>query len=445
MDVSNKHELQNGHVIFTKSHLVRAQHPRYPSGRCAVEHLSNEIADEAGQAADTLILVSGNLTVTASTNPSPLPSIQLHNSTSVFLVPCKSSHEASYSITALALDQSPPISGHLNVAAFLSTGEFLVLSIDHAHPSATTNKLTHLPSRRDDRSLVTHAAYHQSLLVSLSENFTLSIYDLSSGSVRHSQTLSTFSSYPPTSIVLSSTTRELYKLVLAYSVPVYPSHWSVGATELLIGTPHSPETLSSNTSAWISPKAPGRVVSTRTVRAFQVAEGWIDQGKLRLMREQWSRRVLRVADIQTDGRYVVLAAGDSSPFTTGSSTPFTNAPSLHSPTNIQLYRLSLPMVSPSVAAPRPKLNFVRNLEGQNGPVSSIALADGRCVSYGVNGSIFVWDLDQGTGAEVAAPRSPPTPESYSTAVFDRRSVTFDERRIITASGTGSVVVRRFDI
>jgi len=63
------------------------------------------------------------------------------------------------------------------------------------------------------------------------------------------------------------------------------------------------------------------------------------------------------------------------------------------------------------------------------------------VSLGLNGSIWVWDLEGGTGAEVA-----PADDSMmeSTGHPTKGNVSFDERRIVTARA-GKVVVRRFDI
>ena len=104
----------------------------------------------------------------------------------------------------------------------------------------------------------------------------------------------------------------------------------------------------------------------------------------------------------------------------------------------------------------PKLTFVRTLHGQIGPVSALALADGRCVSLGVNGSIWVWDLEAGTGTEVSdgvAESSDEEDEERADAwegVLRRMAsgvrgmVAFDDRRIVTSSVRG-VEVRRFDI
>ena len=76
-------------------------------------------------------------------------------------------------------------------------------------------------------------------------------------------------------------------------------------------------------------------------------------------------------------------------------------------------------------------------------MTALALADGRCVSLGLNGSIWVWDLEGGTGAEVA-----PASDSITANDLNLQSikdaVSFDERQIITAYA-GNFVVRRFDI
>ena len=89
---------------------------------------------------------------------------------------------------------------------------------------------------------------------------------------------------------------------------------------------------------------------------------------------------------------------------------------------------------------------MRSLHGQTGPVSALALADGRCVSLGLNGSIWVWDLEGGTGAEVAAPDSVSIDSGLNLGDdrLVKGTVVFDEKRIITAGASG-VVVRRFDV
>ncbi|KAF9066138.1 hypothetical protein BDP27DRAFT_1384376 [Rhodocollybia butyracea] len=390
------------------------------------------------------VLLVGSLTITATSQASLCPSVHLQSPTGAH-------------ITTLALDQSAPSTAHIRLAVFLSSGEFRMFSINHNLPSLSHAEFAYTPSRRSSRTCpIIKAVYHHPLLITLSESFSLSFYDLSSGSAVLTQTLTSFTTYPPTSLVLSTTPYNTYKLVLAYAIPVFPSHWSIGTTELIIAN-HPSNSELPHSSSFLTPEHnPMTIISTRTARALDVPQGWVDEKKLRLMREQWGRKVSRVADTQTDGKWVVLAPEDpassstsassssSAPSSPGSSSsssssPYTPSSSIYSPTSLQLYRLSLPS-STAVSSSSPKLTFVRNLRGQLGPVSALALSDGRCVSFGVNGSIWVWDLEADMGTEVACP-----------GIFDKlelmdakRSVVFDERRIVTAVNE-HVVERRFDI
>jgi len=156
--------------------------------------------------------------------------------------------------------------------------------------------------------------------------------------------------------------------------------------------------------------------------------------------EQWGRKVGSVAGTQTDGRWVVLApavAGETHPL--GGFTP-ASLP-------LQLYRLSSPPPRAGAGA-APKLTFVRSLLGQLGPVSALALADGRCVSLGVDGKVWVWDLENGWGTEAAslASTSSPSESGDDDAPLTLRStIAFDERRIITADAAGNIVIRDFDV
>jgi hypothetical protein len=340
-------------------------------------------------------------------------------------------------ITTLALDQSPPCTtNQARLASFLSDGEFAVFSLNHTNPSASTRKFTYVPAIRTARTApIIQAVYHHPLLITLSQEFHLSLYDLSQDTIAHTQTLSSFTSFPPTSLVLSAPSSTAYKLVLAYAIPVYPAHWSVGVTELVVSTPGM------------------SVRSIRTTRTIEAPPGgWVDEQHYQAMREQWGRRVARVADTQTDGKWVVLAPGDvPSPCSSGSSTR--RASISASPTSLQLYRLTLPAsagptplstssVFQNVNAPQPKLTFVRTLPGHIGPVSALALADGRCVSLGSNGSIWVWDLEGGRGAEVST-----GDQSEGVRGCDEKgTIVFDERRIVSAvPHADGVQVRRFDI
>ncbi|KAJ3763986.1 hypothetical protein EV360DRAFT_32345 [Lentinula raphanica] len=423
----------------------------WKTGRCAMEDL-RPLAEEPSTSEapkQSHMLLAGPLTITATTESSLSPSIYLQNVVGEEHTLICPTEQTSH-ITALALDQSAPSPGHIRFASFLSSGDFRIFSVNHIHPTSSTSELSYTPSRRSHRVCpIIRAAYHHPLLITLSEAFTLSTYDLSSGSAVLIQTLHSFTSFPPTSLVLSTTATATYKLVLAYAIPVYPAHWSVGATEVIIaGLPRKSE-LPHSSSLLAPGHAALSIISTRTTRALDVPQGWVDEKKLSLMREQWSRKVSRVADTQTDGKFVVLAPEDPGSGTSSSSssdlTKSSHASSFYSPTNLQLYRLSLPS-STTISTSTPRLTFVRTLHGQLGPVAALALSDGRCVSFGVNGSIWVWDLESIAGTEVATAAAH-RDHSFNDALRladATRSVMFDERRIVTAVNE-RVIERRFDI
>jgi len=281
-------------------------------GRCAVEMLESILPSV--HVSQTHILLAGSLTVMASSRETASPEICLRTDAgSNYYLACPPTHsDHPVRITTIALDQSAPTSCHIRVACFMSSGDFAIFSTNHTEPSKSNRYLTYVPTRRNSRvSPIIHAVYHHPLLITLSEVFTLSIYDLSGDTATLTQTLTSFTSYPPTSLVLSTPTSSTYKLVLAYALPVYPAHWSVGVTELIIAGPTSASSLPSSSSYLSAEVEPMTIMSTRTARAIDVPQGWIDERKLRYMREQWSRKVARIADTQTDGKWVILAPEDS--------------------------------------------------------------------------------------------------------------------------------------
>lgn len=453
-------------------------------GRCSVEHsnhrhrLLSQQDSKLTNVYNSYLLLAGPLIITASSRPSYEPVIYISGTTESCSVVYKPRGTTYCNITAMAIDQSPPVFNHFRMVAFLSTGEFTSYQLQQHPVSVSAPLFSFVPSRRGLPLPVMQAVYHHPLLVTLSPDFTISLYNLEFDGVKLIQTLTSFTSFPPVSMILSAPSPGTYKLVLAYAIPVYPQHWTAGATELIISNPRM--VVPSSCHPLPSDSPPSRetssqsdvltVLGTRTARAVDVPFGWIDERKLRVMREQWCRKVTRVADIQTDGKWVILAPGDQisgienhlealQGLTPNPSYPsptsrtkrpddivntFT-APSLHSPTNLQLYRLILPPQN-SISSSLPRLSFVRTLHGQTGPIAALALSDGRCVSLGFNGSIWVWDLEAGTGAQVAAANL----ESVDGLALGpdaepiRGSVSFDERRLIIAQ-CDNVVVRRFDV
>ncbi|KAL5523983.1 hypothetical protein ACEPAG_8156 [Sanghuangporus baumii] len=457
-------------------------------GRCQLERFKDPLYLAPGTSAylsgttHGCALLAGSMMVTTSSLPGVSPHVYLHrHGAAPYILKGKLKEQSATHITALALDQSPPSVGgdKLRVAAFYDTGEFSIFLVDHNQQQHSRLLLTYHPRGKTDRTApIRQAAYHHPLLVTLSHSFKLSLYDLTDGAV-HTQTLTSFSSYPPTSMVLTSGPKG-YRLVLAYSAPVYPSDWSVAITVLTI-SPADPDFMSREDSEEEDSSRPFTVTASKTVRAFDVPIGWLDETALRVMKEQWSRRAARVADVRTDGKWVVLAPADRPLPSSPSSLSSSSRTRLGSTAcALQLYRLHIPTYSSSTNGPR--LTFVRHLYGHIGPVISLALADGRCVSRGADGSLWVWDLERDWGVEVQRPRpaaSPPSAPSVSSSrsssspsssiiVDDLSSesedddkfnidwsenvpmgtplgsVVFDERRIVTSDAYG-VEVRQFDI
>ncbi|KAJ7045649.1 hypothetical protein C8F04DRAFT_1206490 [Mycena alexandri] len=409
----------------------------WKKGRCSTEHIEGILkAPRPGLTPTSTpphVLLAGSVTIVASSEASLCPEVHCLPSGSdapkQTLLCGSPRHRQPFHITALALDQSPPFSGVLHLAVFLSMGEFIL------NPSASSRKFTYVPTRASSRTApIIQGVYHHPLLISLSEAFTLSLYDLSSETISHTQTLTAYTTFPPSSLILSvQPPGNRYKLVLTYAVPIFPVHFSIGVTELIIS--------GSTTSSALAPAGSMSVISTRTARALDVPAGWLDQEKMRSMRDQWGRKLLRIQDTQSDGKWVVLAPGEAplpvqAPSGSTSGSP-TYQLSGDSPASLQLYRLFLPPAN-SVSSPPPKLTFIRYLHHTAGAVSSMALADGRCVTLGKNGGIWVWDLESGTGAEVAPPSRAGEP------TVEKGTVVFDDRRIITARGT-TLLVHRFDI
>lgn len=346
------------------------------------------------------VAFAGGFLIAASPLPSPSPQISLQISNEIacsFSASCIPTHPPC-KITAVALDQSQPSGSNHRLAVFYSTGTFCLFQVSPSNPKDSKEVLSYttlLPRQRGGP--IVQAVYHHPLLISLSSLFNLCIYEVPSFDaagplqVRLAQVLTSFTSYPPTSLVLSRPSAQLYKLILAYTVPVYPQHWTIGVTELIISS--------------------FSVQSTQSSTAFDLAPGWTSIPQEDLLVTLNDRQLLKlpiVSCTSTDGRYVAVASPAS--------------------TSIQLYKLS----SRSAGS---KLSFVRYLYGHASPIQALSMSDGRCVSLSQDGSLWIWDLDR-EGVEVKTECLDDL--TSSTKVF------FDERRIIVVV-RGRIVIKRFDV
>jgi hypothetical protein len=404
------------------------------------------------------ILLAGSATIYASSRPSHSPTIAISHASSqpyAFSVKPRSIYLSPLRITTLAVDQSPSSSERTRFVSCLSNGELFVYQLcgTKAQAPACVNHYLGVRFSRRTHPII-QVAYHHPLLFTLSESFSLSVYDASTETMQLIHHLSSFTSFPPASLVLTAPDANTYKLLITYASPVYPQHWSLGVTEVLMSYP-------SRTSSSPSTRTSFIPLSTRSVRAFDIPPGWVDETRMRAMREQWGRKALAVAATNSDGKWVVLAPTEapclacapaaSSAFIAGGAHPVRRnwtASSLP----LQLYRVSFP----AGAAVSPKLTFVRFLYGQACPVASLALADGRCVSLGVDGSVWAWDLETAGGVQVFSSSGGDRPFGGADGGEEDEGVwcerlksglsgliAFDERRIIS-SGPGGVRVRDFD-
>ena len=299
----------------------------------------------------------------------------------------------------MALDQSQPTCSKYRLVVFYSNRNFCLFLASPVNHKESMEVLSYVPTRLHPTTPIVQAVYHHPLLITLSASFDLTIYELPSTEsdgispqIRLTQTLTSFTSYPPTSLILSNPLPATYKLVLAYSVPIYPSHWTVAVTELTV-------------SAFT-------VQSTQTTSAFDLNPGWspLTYTLSESLGDQYARKLSQVSSTSTDGKYVVLAGAATN--------------------TIQLYRLS----SRSRTA-GPKLTFLRTLHGHVSPVQALYVADGRCVSLARDGTLWVWDLECGE-VEVDSEGLGKLPETAK--------VLFDERRILIVLD-GGIVLRRFDM
>ena len=89
------------------------------------------------------------------------------------------------------------------------------------------------------------------------------------------------------------------------------------------------------------------------------------------------------------------------------------------------------------------------------------MADGRCVSVGREGGMWIWDLEAGWAVPVgftadddsdihkleehrAGSGTSESPVSTATS-SNVRTMAFDERRIVSSSGSGGYFIWRFDL
>ncbi|KAG8934386.1 hypothetical protein FRC01_003343 [Tulasnella sp. 417] len=161
---------------------------------------------------------------------------------------------------------------------------------------------------------------------------------------------------------------ETWKLLLVYCSPIYPSHWLPAASELTLSSSPASQLGRSNSNPTSM-----TITGSRKSKSLVAAHGWISDDQRAEMEAEWARKMGSVDVVETDGKFLVAAAGK------GDNT-------------LQVYRLHY--------RGELKLQYLRTLEGHPGGIAAMKVADGRCVSVGRDGRLKVWDLEAGWDVEV---------------------------------------------
>lgn len=345
------------------------------------------------------IALAGGLIIAASPLLSTLPRLILQAGEETAIV-ASPDNLTPRRITAIALDQSQPAGRDYRLVVFYSTATFSLFLVRPLVLEESKEIATCTSSDRRARSgTIIQAAYHHPLLVVLSSRFDLSIYELQASEtgehyeIRLRQTLTSFTSHLPTSLTLSMPSSDIYRLLLAYTVPIYPEHWTAGITEVMISS--------------------FTVQSSHSTTAFDLGSTWVPLTPelSEVLNEQNDLKLASVSSVSTDGRYVVLAS--------------------RSTNSIQLFRLFSKSKNQGI-----KLLFIRNLHGHSRPVQALAVSDGRCVSLSRDGKLWAWDIERDTNVEIRT-------QTYRDAPVSSK-VIFDERRILVVSGD-RIIINRFDV
>lgn len=185
--------------------------------------------------------------------------------------------------------------------------------------------------------------------------------------------MSSFTSFPPSSLTVCRPSSTSHKVLLSYAVPIYPSYWSVATTELQVDDDTD-------------------VTNTRTLRAFQ--SGWETIEESGGLPRLGGSKMPGIMSVQSDGRYLVTAPRNEN--------------------YMELYRLR-----------QTALVFVRILFGPSQKICALAVADARCISISLGGVLWVHDLDQGWGVEVQ--------ERIEDVDEENTRIYFDDRRIVVTT------------
>lgn len=308
----------------------------------------------------------------------------MQNST-MSIVSSKRSNVHATRASSISLNQSISSDGSFTLAVFYSTAKrFHHLSTFSANTTTKSSTETHIITPTTFRGPITNSAYHSSLLISLSLTFQVDIYHVSAKDASKPilvQTMSSFTSFPPSSLTVCRPSPLSHKVLLSYAVPIYPAHWSVATTELQVDDQAD-------------------ILSSRTLRAL--SQGWetAEEDATGSGNDSPPRtggtKMPGIVSVQSDGRYLVVAPRNEN--------------------YMELYRLRANA-----------LVFVRILFGPVKQICALTVADARCISISLDGALWVHDLDQGRGVEVQ--------DKIDGVDLGNTRIYFDDRRIVVTTPT----------
>lgn len=341
------------------------------------------------------LFVAGPTLVVSHGVTAPLPAVTIHSAGKQLLVrPTTSFGTEPIRVSTFALNQGGLSGKEVQIAVFYAREN----RAHHISIFGVTSGLQRARGLKEHRpqpnhGYATHAAFHSSLLVALSSTFQLEMYQVTEDMIQPLRTMSSLSSFPPSSLTLCRT-KSSYKILLSYAVPIYPQHWSVAMTELSVR------------------EGEDKVMS-RTIRVFNSTSAtWEDITPSERVQSKsgspprYGAKMASVAAVETDGRWLVVAPSDDN--------------------LMEVYRIK-----------QNRLLHSRTLLGPHHATVGLAVSEGRCVSVSRDGVAWVWDLEGGWGVEV---QSEPFLEG---AVEPGARVVFDERQIAVGCN-GRVMIVRFD-
>lgn len=341
------------------------------------------------------LFVAGSTLVVSPGVTAPLPAVTIHSAGKQLLVrPPSSFGTESIRVSTFALNQAGLSGKEIQIAVFYArenrAHHISIFGITNGLQGARGLK-AHTP--QENHGYATHAVFHSPLLVALSSTFQVEMYQVTEDMIQPLRTMSSFSSFPPSSLTLCRT-QSAYKILLSYAVPIYPQHWSVATTELSVRE---------GEDGFMS----------RTIRVFNptgaIWEAIPPGERVQSMSgppPQYGTKMASVAGVETDGRWLVVAPSDDN--------------------LMEVYRIK-----------QNRLVHSRTLLGPHQATVGLAVSEGRCVSVSRDGVAWVWDLEGGWGVEV---QSEPF---FEGAVEPGARVVFDERQIAVGCN-GRVMIVRFD-